>query len=82
MKEIYLISCFKRKLKKKNYKMGDKFSLPFKGVFNGLTVKGVDLEAGLAFEVPGDGATCLCSVVIINVEKNRILGKLESIDFL
>jgi len=82
MKEVYLISCFKKKLKSMQYSRGDQFSLPFRGVYNGEVVEIVDVTTDIDFEVPEPGAVCLCSVVIINVVKKRIVGKLESIDFL
>ena len=82
MKEVYLISCFKRKMRNLYYGEGDRFSLPFKGVYNGQVVDIVDIETPFDFKVPEAGSVCLCNVLIINVEKGRIVGKLESIDFL
>lgn len=82
MKEVYLISCFKKKLKKLDYYDGDEFVLPFRGVFNGQLIENIKITSGINFSVPMGGAVCLCNILIINVEKKRIVGKLESIDFL
>ncbi len=82
MNEIYLISCFKNKLKKREYLEGEVFSLPFSGVFHGQVIKIVDVISHENILIPEGGAVCLCRLAIISVVKNKIVGKLESIEFL
>lgn len=82
MRDVILLSCFKSKLGKKSYTDGDQVILPFTGVYSGKHIKSVELKVNNGFIVPKNETLCICKITIIEFEKSKIIGKLNSIEFL